>query len=305
MIKGLKLTFEKFKKNIWDYLNVSLAFSLFTFLFLFIGYLILQDIGVILAFVFLVIPLLMGYKYLIFAAYHQGKVKTKLFKVGFMTYFKSMRIYFSVILKPLFMALISSLVVTFLGSFVVMLYLRFAGIIAFDVVPTREMLIEIISGNEISTLILNITSFVSIVVSIIIFFLTKISRNSIVYLAYEVPLSVENAEATCKKMIKGNYFKVLFSKLLISSLYVFPLVICYVLYKFVLIEPVFLESTAYYVIAAVFFLLSSPIFALKQLNSVATYRRLSKPFEEDFKKEIEKLIKEIDKRKKELEENKE
>ena len=92
MVEIIKITIRKFKENIYENITVSLMFSFLTFLSILIGYLLVKDIGILLSFIALIIPMIIGLKYITYYAYNHLKFDYKLAKIGFMTYFKSIRV---------------------------------------------------------------------------------------------------------------------------------------------------------------------------------------------------------------------
>ena len=101
MIDNIKQTFIKFKKHPVEYLTVSIIFAFIAYLGILLGNMFLGSLGNIIGFIFVIIPILIGLKYATYYAVIKGKFEPKLMKVGFLTYFRSIRVYLLVILKPL------------------------------------------------------------------------------------------------------------------------------------------------------------------------------------------------------------
>ena len=102
MFNEFKLAFQSFKKNWADYLSISFVFAMIVFIGFLVGYL---TIGLLLAFILIVIPAIISLKFCVYQAYEKPNVEYKSFKIGFLTLFKSIRVYFVVILKPLLIGL--------------------------------------------------------------------------------------------------------------------------------------------------------------------------------------------------------
>lgn len=295
MSKTIKDTFRTFWKNKEDYLLLALSFSFISYILLLIGHLIFQDIGIILSFILLVLPLLIGMKFLIFNAYPKGKISFSHLRVGFMTYSKSIRVYLYSISKPLFNAFIASIGVILVGSIITIVHLASSGQVDLTYSLAYQDVANLIENDSFASLVTYISNLVSIIAFIITFLLYKLNKNFIMYMAFEVPLDSKKAEKLSKEMIKGYYFKYLFSKILISSLLVFPFAAIYYLTNYVLDPEVLTQTTILYLNAAVFFLLAGPVFIFLQINNVVTYKKLSIKYRRSFQKEIDKLVKKIEK----------
>ena len=98
LFNDLKLALQSFKKNWADYLAISFVFSMIVFIGILLGQ---TMIGMLLAFTGVIIPAIISLKFCVYQAHDKPQVDYKSLKIGFLTFFKSIRVYLLVILKQI------------------------------------------------------------------------------------------------------------------------------------------------------------------------------------------------------------
>lgn len=305
MFKNLKLALASFKKNWKDYLALSFVFGVIIFLGTLIGQTV---VGMLIAFIAIMIPAIISLKFCTFQSYDKPQVEYKSLKIGFLTFFKSIKIYFVVILKPLLIGLLFTVLILYVFTYS-------AINIALDVMPNlldslanSETMIyayeEMMEIEEVKNLI-NIGTLVSIIVGFLVMFSLKLKRDFIPFVAFEMPITSKRAIAMNNKVLKGRYLKFFLSNFIILLMFLVPGTITYIVYTALASNPVYSAFTILAVCSAVMCVLSSPIITLQQLHYIHSYKELSKPFKEDFDNELKNVIKEIEELQKIIDKNEE
>lgn len=305
-MNDLKLTFQSFKRSFVDYLAISFVFAMIAFLGILLGHLL---IGLLFSFIVVIIPAIISLKFCIHQAYDKPQVEYKSLKIGFLTFFKSIRVYFIVILKPLIIGFL-------IGVFTYSFFLESAISIAEQTMPnltealkdydafyyTYQDMLEIGDVKR----ILNVGMLVSFGVGYLVYFAIKLKRDFIPFIAFEMPISGKRAVVMNNKMLeKKKYFKFLLVNLLILGMFIIPLTISYFTKVALETNIVFSELTVNLIMTLVFCITASPIIVLKQIHYMYAYKSYSKPFKEDFNAELQNVIKEIEELAKKIDKNNE
>lgn len=294
MFKNLKLAFSAFKKNWKDYLALSFVFGMIIFLGILLGQLV---IGLLIAFIAIMIPAIISLKFCAFQSFDKQQVEYKSFKIGFITFFKSIKVYSLVILKPILIGLL--FVVITLYFFMVP-----AINIASETIPnviealansetfmyTYEEMLKI---EEVKKLI-DIGTIVSLVIGLLVAFSIKLKRDFIPFVAFEMPITSKRAIAMNKKILKRKYFGFFLGGLMIILMLLVPGAITYLVHRVMSSNEIYSSFTITTICSAIMCTLSSPIIMLLQLYYIYSYKELSKPFKEDFDNELKNVIKEIE-----------
>ena len=305
MFKNLKLALASFKKNWKDYIALSFVFGVIIFLGVLLGQAL---VGMLIAFIAIMIPAIISLKFCTFQSYDKPQVEYKSLKIGFLTFFKSIKIYFVVILKPLLIGLLFSVLILYVFTY-------FAVSKALEIMPNlleslanSETMIyayqEMMEIEEVKNLI-NIGTLVSVSVGFMVMFALKLKRDFIPFVAFEMPITTKRAIAMNKKVLKGRYVKFFLSNFVILLMFAIPGAITYFVYTLLASNPVYSSFTILAVCSAVICILSSPIITLQQLHYIHSYKELSKPFKEDFDNELKNVIKEIEELQKIINKNEE
>lgn len=306
MFSEFKLAFQSFKKNWADYLSMSFVFAMIVFIGLLVG----QMIGwLLIALIFVVIPAIISLKFCIYQAYDKPNVEYKSFKIGFLTLFKSIRVYFVVILKPLLIGL---------GIAFLVYYIFFlAGInVASETMPgllesienaeafayTIEEMLQIKEVNEIITA----GTIVSLVIGFFVYFCLKLKRDFIPFVAFEMPINSKRAVKMNGNILKKKqYVKFLVPNLVILFMFLIPGAVSFLIKLGLETNEVLSPTTIGLLTTLSFIVLASPIITFQQIHNLYAYKNYAKPFKEDFNNELKNVIKEMEELAKKIDKNNE
>lgn len=313
MWTSLKLAFQTFKKKWTDYLAVSFIFGVVSFIGILIGTAIFKDkfigpvpVGLCITFLLIAIPMVVGLKFCAFQSYDKNQVEIKSLKIGFITFFKSIKVYLLVILKGLIIALI-------VYSFIDSLFTVFAIDAVGDKLPgafenllnisTSEYTYQQMLEIEESKRILDLGKIIGCVVAFAIVFVTKLKRDFIPFIAFEMPITSARAIAVNEKVLKGKFVRFLLNNVLILLMLLVPGAITGLVYLAMKSNEVLSPNTVMLICSVVMCILSSPIIVFQQIHYIHAYRELSKPYKEDFDNELKNVLKEIEEIQKMLNKN--
>ena len=294
MFNNIKSAFQSFKKNWQDYLAISFVFGVLVFIGVLVSYFLS---GMLLAYIIVIIPAIMSLKFCTFQAYGKEKIEYRSLKIGFITFFKSVKIYSIVILKPLLIAFL-------IGCLVFSFFLSNAITIAGEKIPNLveslsnyETFIytyeEMIAVDKVGSL-MNIGLIVSFAIGYLIYFSLKLKRDFIPFVAFEMPMTSKRAIAMNEKVLKGSYLKFFVSNLIVTLMFAAPVGLALLMGKALSSNEVLSPTTITLVSSLVFCLFAGPIATVKQLHYISAYKSYSKPFKEDFDNELKNVIKEIE-----------
>jgi len=304
LFNDLKLAFQSFKRNWTDYLAISFVFAMIVFIGIFVGQ---AMVGLLLGFIIVIIPAIISLKFCIYQSYDKPTVEYRSLKIGFLTFFKSIKVYFVVILKPLLIGLL-------VGIITYSFFLEPALMIAKETMPNiLESLSdyetfmyayeEMLQIKEVQKIV-NIGMVVSALVGYLTFFCLKLKRDFIPFVAFEMPINSKRAISMNSKMVeKKNYFKFLIPNLAILLMLVIPGALVYLAKIGLETNEVFSPTTIELLLTLLFVISASPIITLKQLHYIYAYKSYSKPFKEDFNNELKNVIKEMEELAKKIDKN--
>lgn len=305
MFKDLTNAFKTFKKNWADYLAISFAFAMIVFIGILLGELM---VGLLFAYIIVIIPAIISLKFFVFQSHDKNTIEYRSLKLGFLTFFKSIRVYSIVVLKPLLFGFLA-------GVFVYSVFLERAIMVASDTIPnlmdsmanydsfyyTYEEMLKI---GDVSSL-LNLGTFISIGVGYLVYFAMKLKRDFIPFMAFEMPINNKRAISINSKMLqKKNYFKFLLVNIVVLLSFIIPGMLGYLVKTLLEANEVFSPFTVNVLAILTFIVFASPLVTIKQLHYVFAYKTYSKPFKEDFDNELKNVIKEIEELAKKIDENK-
>ncbi len=293
MFDNLKLAFQSFKRNLGDYLAISFVFGVIVFIGVLIGQSIL---GMLLAGIIIIIPAIISLKFCLYQSYDKAQVEYRSLKIGFLTFFKSIRIYFVVILKPFFVALL-------VGIISYSFFLTGAINVASETIPNIQEALsnydtfvytyeEMLKIEEVKNL-LDVGNIISLIIGYFVYFSLKLKRDFIPFIAFEMPINSKRAINMNAKILKGKYFQFFINNLIIVLLFLLPLGLAYLTNTWLSSYEVLSASTIYLLSALVFCVVSSPLCTLKQFHYIYAYKSYSKPYKEDFDNELKNVLKEI------------
>ncbi len=294
MFKSLKLAFQSFKNKWQDYLAVSFIFSVI----IFVGFLIGQLFaGLFIAYIVVMIPAIISLKFCAFQSYDKNQVEYKHLKIGFLTFFKSIKIYSIVVLKPISIGFILGTVIysVFLSSAIEIASETIPGIV--DALADSQTFIytyeEMLQIEEVGK-ILNIGLITSLVIGYLTYFAIKLKRDFIPFLAFEMPVTSKRATDINSKILNKKYFQFFLNNLVVTLMFLIPIGGALLTAKGLGSNDVYSMTTIMLLSSLVFCLLAGPIAMIKQLNYIHSYKLLSKPFKEDFDNELRNVLKELE-----------
>lgn len=305
MFSELKLAFQSFKRSWADYLAISFVFSVIVFIGILIGQ---ATIGLLFSFIIIIIPVIISLKFCVFQAYDKPQVEYRSLKIGFLTFFKSIKVYLIVIFKPFLIGLL-------LGVVSYSFFLESAIMVAEETMPNiiesladydtfyyaYEDMLQIPDAKR----IMDIGAIVSILVGYLAFFCLKLKRDFIPFVAFEMPINSKRAVAMNAKMLeKKKYFKFLFTNLIILIVFAIPFALAILTKVLLETNEIFSPTTVNLLMTLVFCVFGAPIITFKQLHYVFAYKSYSKPLKEDFNNELKNVIKEMEELAKKIDKNK-
>lgn len=304
MFNDLKLAFQSFRKNWADYLALSFAFSMIVFIGILLGQAV---IGLLLGFICVIIPAIISLKFCAFQAYDKPQVEYRSLKIGFLTFFKSIRVYGIVILKPLILGFLA-------GCLIYSFFLDAAVMVASDTMPN---LLEAMTNYETFAYtyeemrqiervahIMDFGAIVSVILGYLVFFVLKLKRDFIPFVAFEMPINSKRAIAMNNKILnKKRYFSFLFINVVFLLMMAIPAGLAFLTKLGLETNATFSPSTVMLLMILVFCVFASPIVMINQLYYVQAYKAYSKPFKEDFNNELKNVIKEMEELAKKINEN--
>lgn len=306
MFNNLKLAFQSFKRCWLDYLSISFVFGMIVFIGILLGELV---IGLLFGFIIVIIPAIISLKFCIHQAYDKPTVEYRSLKIGFLTFFKSIKVYFVVILKPLLIGML-------FGIIVYTLFLDRAIVLASETIPNLAASLanydefeyaynKMMEIKDVKN-ILNLGLYVSLGVGYLVFFCLKLKRDFIPFVAFEMPINSKRAiDMNGKILKKKNYYKFLTANLIILAMFLVPAGLAFLTKILLETNETFSPLTVNLLITLVFVITASPIVTLQQLHCVYCYKMYSQPFKEDFNNELKNVLKEMQELAKKIDEKEE
>lgn len=304
MFNDLKLAFQSFRKNWADYLALSFAFSMIVFIGILLGQAV---IGLLLGFICVIIPAIISLKFCAFQAYDKPQVEYRSLKIGFLTFLKSIRVYGIVILKPLILGFLA-------GCLIYSFFLDAAVMVASDTMPnllesmtnyeTFAYTYEEMRQIERVAHIMDWGAVISVILGYLVFFVLKLKRDFIPFVAFEMPINSKRAIAMNNKILnKKRYFSFLLINVIFLLMMAIPAGLAFLTKLGLETNETFSPSTVMLLMILVFCVFASPIVMINQLYYVQAYKAYSKPFKEDFNNELKNVIKEMEELAKKINEN--
>ena len=304
MFNDLKLAFQSFRKNWADYLALSFAFSMIVFIGILLGQAV---IGLLLGFICVIIPAIISLKFCAFQAYDKPQVEYRSLKIGFLTFFKSIRVYGIVILKPLILGFLA-------GCLIYSFFLDAAVMVASETMPnllesmtnyeTFAYTYEEMRQIERVAHIMDWGAVISVILGYLVFFVLKLKRDFIPFVAFEMPINSKRAIAMNNKILnKKRYFSFLLINVIFLLMMAIPAGLAFLTKLGLETNATFSPSTVMLLMILTFCVFASPIVMMNQLYYVQAYKAYSKPFKEDFNNELKNVIKEMEELAKKINEN--
>ncbi len=305
MYNDLKLALQSFKRSWKDYLSISFVFSMIIFIGILLGNFVL---GMLIGFIIVIIPAIISLKFCAYQAHDKQEVQYRSLKIGFITFFKSLRIYLLVIFKPLLISFLIGLVIYSLfldraiveaGQSIEGLTEALANYETFQYTYNKMLEIENVKK------ILTFGQYTSLIVGYLIFFLLKLKRDFIPFIAFEMPINSKRAVSINGKILeKKKYLAFAIVNLTILAMFILPLVIALLVRMGLQSNEVLSPTTINLLTMLSFVVTCSPVVMLQQLHYAHAYKTYSKPYKEDFNNELKNVLKEMEELVKKIDENK-
>ncbi len=284
----IKKTVRLYQKDFVGVLSIALVWCSILFLCIALG----QMIGLTpLFYIFMVIPATISLRFVYFT-YTMGKpINYNSFKIGFVTFTSSIKLYFRMIKE----GLIASLVALLSGTLAISLGITLINKQEYEIIQELAKDNKLNSLEQISDLIpwVKYAMIVLFIVCIIIYFLFKFRYNFLPYIAFQSPIDAKSAKNMGEMMVKKTYIKYV----LINSTVLIFLVILgfagYGTYKVLLANDLFTKEACTLLGIGVSCILYAPILAFYGLMNSIFYNISSIPFQTQINKALDKLLKEL------------
>lgn len=284
----IKKTIRLYKKDFIGVLSIALVWCSILFLCLVLG----QMIGLTpLFYIFMVIPATISLRFVYFT-YTMGKpINYNSFKIGFVTFISSIKLYFRMIKE----GIIASLVTFLSGILGISLGITLLNQKEYEIIQELAKDNKLTSIEQISDLIpwFKYAIIALIVICAVVYFLFKFRYNFLPYIAFQSPIDAKSAKNMGEMMVKKTYIKYV---LINSTVLVFLLILGfagYGVYKLLLNNEIFVKEGCILLGIGVSCLLYSPILGFYGLMNSIFYNISSIPFQTQINKALDKLLKEL------------
>ena len=297
---------KSFKDNKFEYLGLSLVFCLILFATFLAGY-FLPFLSIFI-FIFIDIPLIMGFKHFIWFGPASGETLIDGFKVslicGYLNFVSYMKIFITTNLRAILWALASFTIVGSVGAFAIEKIYDSelnAFVSSIENTTTFEELYEIFIANE---TLLNACTALVIISAIIAFFTYYVLKLNRALLPYTSFLRLTNLEgksmdgviAHAKKMIHTKKWNYYFKSSLYHLLYLIPIVATILMYMLLNSNPVYSPTTIYLICSLTFFVTMFPAVLFIELNYRNFCIEVNQQYIKEHKKMLNDAINDLDKR---------
>ena len=295
---------KSFKENKADYLGLSFVFCIILSITFLVGYFL--PLLAVLIFVFVDIPLLMGYKHFIWFGPASGETLMDGFKVslicGYLNFVSYMKIFIASNLKPLLIAVLMLFVSTFVGAYVIQFTLPEEMAMIMESISdnsTSDQMIDLFMNNEAINKAMTITGIVALVVSLLTFYIVKLNRALLPYVSFLRLTNLEGKSmdgviAHTKRILKTNRLKYYLRATVCHLLFVIPVGISLLVYFVLSTNPVYSLTTLELISALAFFAtLFIPILFI-ELNNRTFCIEANQEYLKEHKKMLNDAINDLD-----------
>ena len=284
---------KTFKENKMEYIGLTLIFCLMLYATFVVSY-FAPFLGVF-VFLFVDIPLIMGYKHFIWFGPASGETLIEGFKVsmicGYLNFVSYIKIFFTTHVKALLASLIAFFASTFVGAFIVSSVLKeeMNAIMTNNV--SMDQMINALYENEAINKALVVVEIVSLIVALLVFFVFKLMRALLPYISF---LRLTNLEGKSmdgvithtKKVVKSNPKKYYLTSFGFNALYLIPVGLCVLTYFLLSQNPVYSLTTLTLISGLVGFVSMLPAVLFVELN----YRNYTIETNQEYVKEQKKML---------------
>lgn len=295
---------KSFKENKADYLGLSFVFCIILSITFLVGYFV--PLLSILVFIFVDIPLLMGYKHFIWFGPASGETLMDGFKVslicGYLNFVSYIKIFIATNLKPLLIAIGMMFLSTFVGAYVIQFTLAEemqAVIDSLASTTTTQQMIDVITSNEAIKNGMLITEGIALAVALLAFYIVKLNRSLLPYVSFLRLTNLEGKSmdgviAHTKRILKTNRFKYYLRATACHLLYVIPVGLAVLVYFALSNNPVYSLTTLELISALTFFAtLFIPILFI-ELNNRSFCIEANQEYLKEHKKMLNDAINDLD-----------
>ena len=285
---------KSFKENKLEYITLSLVFCLILYVTFVIAYFV--PFLAILIFLFVDIPLLMGFKHFIWFGPASGETLLDGFKVsiicGYLNFVSYLKIFVTTNLRALGAAILSIFVGELIGGAVI---IRLYGTQIFEITSNSEMSIIQMSESLMNIEGLNTTTliieWILLLVGVITFYIIKVQRAVLPYVSFLRLTNLEGRSmdgviAHTKRVINVNKWSYYLYTTLYHLLYLVPVLLMGVVYYYLSKNPAYSIDTITLVSSLGFFIGMAPALLFVELY----YRKYCLDVNHAFHKERNTML---------------
>ena len=243
---------KSFKEHKAEYLGLTFIFCSILFITFLIGYFV-PWIG-ILVFLFLDIPLMMGYKHFIWFGPASGETLTDGFKVslicGFLNFVSYVKIFVTCNLKPILIGILAIIASTIAGGYIIELALHDHITELMQAIGSANVVegMKIFMADETILHATSIAASVSLLIGFLVFYCLKLNRAILPYVSFLRMTNLEGKSmdgviANTKRLLSYRRFKFYFKATLYHALYVIPFGACTLTYFLLSTNPIYSPTT--------------------------------------------------------------
>ena len=297
---------KSFKDNKYEYLGLSLVFCLMLFATFLASYFI--PFTGIFIFIFIDIPLIMGFKHFIWFGPASGETLMDGFKVslicGYLNFVSYMKIFITTNLRAILCAILAFVLAGVAGSFVL------EGLFAEEITnitnllgnsATAEELYEMFVANETLLNAFVVTGVIATIIAFLTYYVLKLNRALLPYISFLRLTNLEGKSmdgviAHTKKMIHMNRLKYYYKATLHHVWYLIPVACTASIYFLLSSNPVYSPVTIYLITSLTFFATMFPAILFVELNYRNYCIEINQQFLKEHKKMLNDAINDLDKK---------
>lgn len=297
---------KSFKENKLEYLGLSLIFCLILFVTFVIGYFV--PFISILIFIFVDIPIIMGFKHFIWFGPASGETLIDGFKVsmicGYLNFISYIKIFFTTNIKALMFAALAFFVSTIAGTTILEFVYKsdFEAIFANgNAISDYQNTINLILENEKIANGMIICEGISLIIALITFYLVKLNRAILPYISFLRLSSLEGKSmegviAHTKKALAGKRIKFYLKSTLVHLWYLIPIALTALVYALLSSNPVYSPTTLDLISMLTLFVSMFPAVLFVELNYRDFCITVNHEFVKEHKKMLNDAINDLDKK---------
>ncbi len=287
---------KSFKENKLEYLGLSLIFCLMLFVTFVVAYFI--PLLAILIFIFVDIPFIMGFKHFIWFGPASGETLIDGFKLsmicGYLNFASYVKIFFTTNAKAILFAFIAFFATNLVGG--VVMDFALGGEVealmnSLGDNPTSVDLINSMLKNEAIMKGIMICQGIALVVSLLTFYIVKLSRAILPYISFLrltnlEGKSMEGVLTHTKKVLDTRRWAYYLKSTLVHLWYLLPVGLTVLTYVLLSLNPVYSPTTLDLISSLVFFVSMFPAVLFIELN----YRDFCIDVNQEYLKEHKKML---------------